>query len=88
MSATKIYRVFRWESGRSYFVFETEEDPASIFELLSSKDDEVLLKDFNFKPVTNFNHFSSLGILDDDVDATILSEPAHFNPVFYYLEKL
>lgn len=83
-----LNRVFRWEGGVSTFLFEFEGDIAEVYKHLSQRDEGVLLKGYNFQPVSNFSHFSSLGILDDDVDSILLSSPAHFNPVFYYLNKL
>ena len=52
--------------------------------------EQILLRGYNFEPVLNYEHFRSLGTLDihleGDVDSSILREPAHFNPPFYYID--
>ena len=74
-----------YEGGAAKFFFDTdkegEELKKEITELTGVK--EVLIKGQDFWPVSNATHFAAAGLYDEDVDESVLRQPAHFNPPFF-----
>lgn len=83
-------KVIYYEGGAAKFFFYTDKEGEELKKEMAKMTGvkEILIKGQGFWPVSNAQHFAAAGLYDEDVDESVLKQPAHFNPPFFDIQDV